>query len=309
MDEPTALRIKDELVDAGGEAVRRGMRRPTVPDRLYHFTDCNGLVKILQSRSLWASLATGLSDDSEVRYGVERATAFLLAGEPGGVAPEFLRRIAHFLDPEHTFTKTPIEFDAYIISFCASADRSVHWLHYGRAGTGCAIAFETHGLVHKPFELAPVVYDEVCQNRLIASVVEAVWQCVRKHGIEKPDSNVSRTLFDVAAHSVAAHIWMLAPTLKNLAFANEEEWRLITYDPRHGVTPAGAVPLPVRFRVVGGRVIPYVELPVDPLLVAQIVLGASVPMRLEEPALAILLRETVGGRSVEVVRSTVPVRP
>lgn len=309
MDELTAFRIRDEVVDAGGGALRGGMRRSAPPDRLFHFTDCDGLIKILQSRSLWASLATGLSDDSEVRYGIDRARALLLADKPQTVESSFLRRVVHFLDPAQTFTEAPFEFDVYVVSLCARADRSVHWLHYGRAGTGCAIAFETDHLVQNPFELAPVVYDEASQDQHIGAIVRAVWECLRTHRVDKPSSSGSNLLFEIGAHSAAAHIRMLAPTLKNPAFASEEEWRLITYDLRDHAIQVGGVPLVNRFRVVSGRIVPYLELSVTPLPVTQIVLGASLPMLLEDPALSILLRESVPGRSVEIIRSTVPVRP
>ena len=43
------------------------------PERLYHFTDCAGLIGIFEKRTIWASLATSLNDPSEVRYGLNLA--------------------------------------------------------------------------------------------------------------------------------------------------------------------------------------------------------------------------------------------
>jgi hypothetical protein len=63
VDETTALRIKDEVVNAGFQAVRAGMAGADKPDRLYHFTEGAGLIGILTSRCLWASLATGVNDN------------------------------------------------------------------------------------------------------------------------------------------------------------------------------------------------------------------------------------------------------
>ena len=40
-----------------------------LPEHLFHFTDCQGLIGILRSRSLRASLATSLNDRSEIEYG------------------------------------------------------------------------------------------------------------------------------------------------------------------------------------------------------------------------------------------------
>ena len=309
MDAPTALRIKDELVDVAGGMVRAGMKSSGRPPRLYHFTDCQGLVNILRSHSLWASLATGLSDDSEVRYGVDRATG-LLEDAPR-IDRSFRERIQHYLDPKNAFTKKPFEFDAYVISFCANAARSVHWLHYGRSGTGCAIGLDASTLVEKPFELAPVLYDENAQDKFLTSIVEAVWQCATKYGIDRRNSSASTVLFDVAAHSTAAHIWMAAPMLKSPAFSNEEEWRLITYDVRNHDRQrhSDEVPIETRFRVVAGRIVPYLQYTLAQLPVTEIILGASAPMAVGDPALKVLLRETVGSKSVEITKSTVTVRP
>ncbi len=174
MDEPTAQKIKDNLVDVALGAVRTGMLSSTEPPVLYHFTDCQGIIGILKNHCLWASLAVGMTDYSEVRYCVARAQRMLRDGEPGDVDPAFLARVDHFLDPANTILGIQFEFDPYVISFCARADLSVHWLHYGRAGRGCTIAFDVKGLIQKPFDLVPVLYKEEDQDGLIASVVQSV---------------------------------------------------------------------------------------------------------------------------------------
>lgn len=50
------------------------------PERLYHFTDCAGLIGIFEKRTLWASLATSLNDPSEVRYGLDLACDLFRTG-------------------------------------------------------------------------------------------------------------------------------------------------------------------------------------------------------------------------------------
>ena len=309
MDEPTALRIKDELVDAGGEAVRAGMYSSDRPNRLYHFTDCQGLVGILTSRCLWASLATGLNDDSEVRYGLERAELFLRANRTEGIDPDFLQKVVHYLEPRNTFTGRTIELEAYVISFCARMDRSVHWLHYGKSGTGCAIGFDTGGLIRPPSELTPVIYDETQQDQFIGSIVEKVWAVVQRYELDAKDTDIKKVLYETAADSAAAHIRLGAPMLKNSAFQSEEEWRLIIRDLRiDGLEPENGIRMEIKFRVCGGRVVPYWEYSLNEVPIADLVLGASFPMPAEDPAIAILLRKSAEGRPA-VVRSAVPIRP
>jgi hypothetical protein len=47
------------------------------PAALYHYTDISGLIGIVTTRKLWASLAMALNDPSEGLYGVKRARALL----------------------------------------------------------------------------------------------------------------------------------------------------------------------------------------------------------------------------------------
>jgi hypothetical protein len=310
MNEHTAGKIERAVVEAGSRAVRDGLAASPPPNRLYHFTECEGLVSILHTRSLRASLATGMSDDSEVRHGVTRARQ-LLSNGAADVAPAFRARVAHFLEPGHTFADNPVGFHAYVISFCSRMDRSVHWLHYGRQGTGFALGFDVNHLPHRPFQLVQVVYDEAQQDRILSSIVECAWKPLADIALRDPETTIENRIFDEAARSVAAHLRMAAPALKSRVFADEEEWRLITYDlpDSRGRNDVSATGLPKRFRVMAGRIVPHVELHFDELPLTEIVLGANVPMDVDDPALSILLRESGIDQSIAVNRSPVPLRP
>ena len=280
------------------------------PDRLYHFTECQGLIGILTDHCLWASLATSLNDTLEVRYGLMRAERLLRAGRPNGIGSAFLLKVAHSSNPKNTFKDIRFEFNAYVISFCAHVDRSIHWLHYGKSGTGCAIGFDTGRLIHPPFELSKIIYDDAKQDNFIESIAEKVWSVVRHYKLNAQDSHESQYLCEAAAHAVANFIRMGAPTLKSKVFENEDEWRLITYDIRvDGRETRGGKQLATKFRATAGRVVPYCEHSFDEVPITDLVIGASFPMTEEDPALMTLFRDTVKGGSVKVLRSAVPIRP
>ena len=65
LDAATALRDKVGVALTAAPTDR--------PQPLYHFTDCAGLVSILTSGTLRASLAVSVNDPSEVQYGITRA--------------------------------------------------------------------------------------------------------------------------------------------------------------------------------------------------------------------------------------------
>jgi hypothetical protein len=118
-----------------------------------------------------------------------------------------------------------------------------------------------------------------------------------------------KSLAELAAESAANYIWMCAPLLKNPSFAAEDEWRLITYEPRgEGVPENTRVMSPTEFRDVSGRIVPYKKLKFDVLPAVEIVLGSSAPMEPDELPLVVLMEETLGTQ-LEVRTSAVTLRP
>jgi hypothetical protein len=121
------------------------------PERLYHFTDCEGLIGIFEKRTVWASLATSLNDPSEVRYGLDLACDLFRKGQITAT---------HFsLDGmEKLVAARADESRAYIVSFCGNLNLAGQWLHYGRSGSGVAVGFYPERLTKPPYDLFHIVY-------------------------------------------------------------------------------------------------------------------------------------------------------
>src|SRR5712692_6153718 len=111
------------------------------PETLFHFTDCEGLNGILTTKVLRASLATALNDASETKYAISRLCAHLKEKtiEPRNFPADLL---CQFLERRIWIDGLIDDSRAYVASFCG-ANEAIHWLHYGRAGTGVAIGFKT----------------------------------------------------------------------------------------------------------------------------------------------------------------------
>ncbi len=77
----------------------------------------------------------------------------MLDKAPQNVDQSFRERVQHFLDPKNAFAEKLLDLDAFVVSFCARANQSVHWLHYGRNGTGWAIGLDPVKLFEGPFSL------------------------------------------------------------------------------------------------------------------------------------------------------------
>jgi hypothetical protein len=114
------------------------------PEDVFHFTDLGALSGMITTRSLWATYAHALNDESEIRCGTDEA-----------------RRTIQAL-PSRSFLHEPclwaLDIDRgywsmmtvpFVTSFCEK-ESSAHWLHYGRNGTGVAVVFSSRGLAEHP---------------------------------------------------------------------------------------------------------------------------------------------------------------
>jgi Protein of unknown function (DUF2971) len=269
------------------------------PDCLYHFTDCRALVEILKSRSLWATLAAALSDPSETQYCMSRV-AGMVEHDRFDVVHLPLRRVLEML-------RTRVEWRSYVISFCGREDTALHWLHYGHSGSGVAIGFEPRKLDVRPYLLYPVLYEQDQQDAFIRDLLEGIDK-ILSESFNRLEPREQASLIEIAAEAAANYLWLAGPLIKNPCFTAEEEWRLVTYEPKgEGFPEKTKVTSPTEFRESAGRVVPYKKVNFGVLPATSIVLGACAPIEPTELPLVVLMEETIGAR-LEVRRSDVPVR-
>jgi hypothetical protein len=315
---------KDTLIDSAHEVLLAGANPAERPSELFHFTDMAGLLGILSTRTLWASQATSLNDRSEVEYGIALAvdiledSSFLIAGNADlraahrakfGIEVDdkvFCKAVKEFFIPEKSPSAIRVAVRPYIISLCARSDQAIHWLHYGRSGSGAAIGLNSQAIQREPFDLFPVIYDPGEQKKLVRRVIEIVFNTALRLTPSVPEDD-RLTLWQVAAHMIPNYVRLLSPRLKSPAFAAEGEWRLISYSLKGERVRAPEKDLPTRFRIVAGRIVPYLEHTFEELPVTQLILGAS-SMQANDPGLVTLIGETLG-REIPVSVSSVPVRP
>ena len=204
----------------------------------------------------------------------------------------------------------------YVISFCATSETALPWLHYGRSGSGVAIGFNSEALdartKESAYRLCPVLYDQDTQIKWLRSIVTTVDDALAAELACIPADGNRDLLVGLALSFLANQIWMVLPRMKNPAFSGEAEWRLVAHVPKGlGVPEGGDDPVgPTSFRTAVGRIVPCKVLILDVLPVVEIVLGASAPMQEDPLALRVLIEETLANSDdVEVSDSIVPVRP
>jgi len=262
-----------------------------LPQKLFHFTDEDGLKGILRTRSLWASLATALEDKSEIAYALSCAKRLL---EDKGVRgePSLLDEILPFLDPGKSELIAGLGMKTYVVSFRTDSDASAHWESYGRSGTGCALAFESKSLVIEGLLLLPVLYERPAQDELLRRFIESSAHLYDNLLPDCPAAD-AWALRQRAITWTALGVWFLAPLLKGPSFREENEWRLIVVDPEHVDVKYGkGVSREVRVRRSNNRCIHYKVLQYDRIPVLGLEIGVNARMNAKE--LSQLLRGATG---------------
>jgi hypothetical protein len=216
---------------------------------VYHYTNLDGMLGILNSQSLWASNIEFLNDSVEYEYGVNLCKLILderLLAEKQDEIRNYLQIIMDLLDKP--------KGDIYSLSFCQSGDLLSQWRGYGNNDASVAIGFSImNGLqfratdtINEMFYPQSVVYEKFNQKALIMAIIDKGIDLIINN---KYDSD------DMAAGANNALRYFVLPYLKDISFQEEKELRIII---RTEKTSQKDIPLEVLYRKRGHYLLPYV---------------------------------------------------
>lgn len=269
--------------------------RPAV---LFHYTDASGLLGIVKDQELWATDVQFLNDGEELIYAArtiavharDRAEQIHPSAQPVlddrvNSQAERLRSIAEsaegFAGGRHAAV--------YVTCFCTNPDLLSQWRGYGRAG-GFALGFDSDALAFGAdtatgHRLEPVKYDLSALNSLIGEV--------DRLGPTGTQPGVSGWLW------AQQYVLPWLPRVKNPAFLEEHEWRVIFID------ALDDLPSVVRYRAGGALgVIPYVGVKLSRSALRRVVVGPGPHPEVRQAGVEKLLR-TNDYRDVEVASSAI----
>ncbi|HVK01866.1 MAG TPA: DUF2971 domain-containing protein [Armatimonadaceae bacterium] len=277
--------------------------RPGADEVVYHYTDVEAVLAILEQGTLRASSVTHLNDRMEYRLGASRFAEALRDTRAPGVAV-IRDRVLDEMDDERAQLRRRL--DVFNCSFSYEGDLLSQWRGYARDGTGYAIGFDARALADL---LRPagwtyrVVYDEEAQREIARVTLDAFWNWRAGSGL--PDDAAAGLAYDV--------IGVLSPMMKHPGYSEEVEFRYVVHQ-QHGRHRDR-----LRVRARGGGLVPYLELytarrdaasggevPVA-LPIRRIVVGPCHDFAKEAHCLRILLEQQgLGGGDVEIASSKVP---
>ncbi|GAB3758750.1 DUF2971 domain-containing protein [Ramlibacter monticola] len=251
---------------------------------LYHYCSLESFLAILESKKVWLGDASTMNDSHEGKWADQLVQGVLNEIKPS-LSDDECRAFAHGYNLN---VRRP-----YLFCLSSKGDILSQWRAYAADATGVAIGFDANRFPRRPglpahglgdsltVGLWQVLYDQHLQRQLIRSFFDARAQ---------PDSR------DYA--SLGMQVAGLGPLLKNSAFSEEEEWRLV-YTPlmmtneANSHTAIGAS-WRARQRVSNARIVTYFEYPFpDPAagFIKEVWLGPRSMARVADIELALALNE------------------
>jgi hypothetical protein len=265
--------LLDRAYNALIQIYNRGLWTSVPDGNLYHYTSAEGLLGIIESRCLYASLAYLLNDASEVSYGCGIVLSAIDKVRSTCSAAALIQRLLNDLSAGFSFESNRATWahSIFVACFCENDNLLSQWRAYGKSGgysLGLAISTSSTKLHPEPKtytnRLIKVVYDpdaqiQACVSLLtdIARAVEGIGNAVARQNQYsfRRYENFYELVQDLIIETIVA--------FKNPAFSGEQEWRLVARQRqlmKQGVDDGGKSPTEVYFRTSRGLVVPYIKL-------------------------------------------------
>ena len=269
-----------------------GNRSAPRPDVLYHYTNVDGALGLLNSRNVWAGHIDFTNDFLELKYSRKRIFEIFKKEDDKG-DEDFWKPHLN----EEKLKQVWGGVEAFIFSLCADGKKASQWRTYGAQGHGLAIGFDTRGL--------PEFFSEDVSIALLKiqysdqQFRESVLRIVREF-----DTVVSTLVLDINGDAYRQFSEILYVALLGLSLSfktrhhkDEEEYRIVYYKHAGQFSDQafgdGNSTYETKFRAAGGPLLqvseyiaPYVELPYsDAFPIRKIIVGSRVNERQIEKAI------------------------
>lgn len=222
-------------------------RRPSGP--LYHYTQQTGFMGIIRSKEIWATHTQYLNDLREylhtvdlVRFQIQAIRAF---GDPK--LHHILRDMESSLDGIETM-------NVCVCSFSEERDSLSQWRAYGASSSGFSIGFSgdfiREAADRNNWFFAPCIYDPIEQSKVVSNLVQEV---IEENVARKSAGQTAKVPLPPGGN-LNAYLHRYAPILKDYAFKDEKEWRLISL-------PLSCEMKGFGFREGNSMLVPYYKFP------------------------------------------------
>jgi hypothetical protein len=226
---------------------------------LFHYTTAEGLKGIVESKSLWSSHAAFMNDPMELNYAVNFCKEMLNTEHPNINEPSRATELDNLM---YETVVVPLDsisnyLTAFVSCFCEEDDLLSQWRGYTNASSAVSIGFDVSSLGTKGLTRADVrrvIYEKDLQAELILNVLHR-WSGVITALLAQGE-DLSNKL-EVLRIGFIMGFARIALTIKQPAFKEEREWRIVTLN-FHLADPSTKDRFAVRLK--DGVFVPYVEI-------------------------------------------------
>lgn len=270
---------------------------------LFHYTSLNGLKGIIESNSIWATEARYLNDAEEMSHLAERVVDEI--ARQTRVHDETERII---LKQFSTWIKNRLTqgHKMFVASFTENGNLLSQWRGYCPYGKGISIGFSPDKISEimqgASYTLGKCIYDASQQSTIVGSIIGGVVEEAFRQG-PSADFHESQSYYGVFGELEPA-ILRIAILIKNVAFVEEQEWRLISpiIDNYREAS--------ISYREGTSMLIPYMNLPIrlgqDKDDIDLVIIGPTPTPKLAIDSLVNYLGDHL--RTVKVMNSQSPYR-
>lgn len=291
-----------------------------IPSTLFHYTDAEGILGILDSKVFWATHTLYLNDSTEISYthGLVEELFNELANQAEPYAMKnsnnefaYSTYIGFLLRLSYSTMRVKPNPDVYVVCFCGDDDLLSQWRGYGNRGSGYAIGFDREEFVHPScaFKLRKVLYDLEKQKQILNKILNTVRDSLFSRLTEAITYDSAQSLAEEHALIFEDEVTRYATFFKHKTFQEEQEWRLI-YSPTEDAHSSQ-----IKFRSGRLGIIPYTEIGLPEcegdgqrgiLPIVSVRIGPTAQPKLERKALGMLTRDMYP--NLEFLDSAIPLR-
>ena len=256
---------------------------------IYHYTDVNGLIGLIENGSIRATHASRLNDSSENKHGFKLVIEYVRSNFPKSSQPLI----------EKALLKVQ-SVDTYVACYSTKSNSLSQWRNYTGGRVGYSLGFETNQMASldgKMPLLEQVIYEDVKAKALLDLLLQKVDNFLNTN----PFGEVE---IGYLLGTVEAMLNIIACVIKHPKFEEESEYRQIFRPSSTGLK------LEPFFRAGNFGLTPYVEIQFSKdkkIPLKNITIGPCLDFDIERNALKILLDKN-GYDGVEILDSMIPLR-
>lgn len=268
---------------------------------IFHYTDFNAFINIIQNKKFWASHLNFMNDMSEGLVGVKIIERIIKYSD-------IYKDYESPADLLNEVKKQLKEMNIFVVSFTNKKDDLNQWRGYANTPNGLNICFSPTKLSEKIITARKIErISEIIQKESLQSKMKST-HCILLKCLydELLQSYLIRDILELFSSypdktTMARMLCFCSPFLKDKGFVDEEEWRLVIFSPTSINT--------VKYRTGKSSIIPYLEFPFNIDAIKSITLAPTSPdKRIQKESVEYFIKSTLKDRVIPIEESQVPYR-